>query len=100
MKIVYLFVLAPSLIDVNFTFTSISPNTQDMKDAITQSLQEFFSSDLVSLGQSVLKNEYESAIFNTIDNSGNSPTYSLSSPASDIVINSGELARLGTINFA
>lgn len=95
-----LFVLAPSLIDVNFTFTSISPNTQDMKDAITQSLQEFFNSDLVSLGQSVLKNEYESAIFNTIDNSGNSPIYSLSFPASDIVINSGELARLGTINFA
>jgi uncharacterized phage protein gp47/JayE len=95
-----LFVLAPNIIDVNFNFTSISPNTQEMQEAITQSLQDFFNSDLVNLGQSVLKNEYESAIFNTIDNSGNSPIYSLSSPSSDIIINSGELARLGTINFA
>ena len=93
------YVLAPTSVPVDFTFTSLSPNTIEMQNAITNSLNDFFRSDQVVLSQDVLENEYTNAIFNTLDSNGNVPAFILSIPSGDISINSGELATLGTITF-
>ncbi len=93
------YVLAPTSVPVNFTFTGLSPNTSDMQTAINNSLNDFFKSDQVVLSQDVLENEYANAIFNTLDSNGNVPTFILSAPTGDITINSGELATLGTITY-
>jgi uncharacterized phage protein gp47/JayE len=93
------YVLAPTAVPVNFTFSSLSPNTSDMQAAITNSLTDFFKSDQIVLSEDVLENEYTNAIFNTLDSNGNVPVFALTTPTGDITINTGELATLGNITF-
>lgn len=93
------YVLAPTAVPVNFTFSSLSPNTEDMQLAIINSLTDFFRSNQIILDQDVLENEYNNAIFNTLDSNGNVPIFTLTTPSGDVVINSGELATLGIISF-
>lgn len=93
------YVLAPTAVPVNFTFSGLSPNTSDMQAAITNSLTDFFKSDQIVLSEDVLENEYTNAIFNTLDSNGNVPVFALTTPTGDITINTGELATLGNITF-
>lgn len=93
------YVLAPSAITTNITFSGLSPNTSDMQNAITLSLQNFFKSDNVNVNENVLLDNIKGVVSNTIDNGGNVPTFTLSSPISNISIDSGELATLGTITY-
>lgn len=95
----YVVVSAPTAVPVNFTFSALSPNTTAMRTAITQSLTDFFKSDLVNVGEDVIQNEYNNAIFSTLDASGNQPTFTLSAPSGTVAIATGELATLGTITF-
>lgn len=94
------YLLAPTAVTVDFTFSSLSPNTENMQKAITNSLTDFFKSDQIILSQDVLENEYSNAIFNTLDSNGNVPTFTLLSPTGDISINNGELAILGNITYS
>lgn len=90
---------APIPITVNFTFSAISPNTQDMKDAIIASLENYFSTG-TNVAQDVTKLEYDSVIISTVDNAGNRlESFTLSTPTTDISIGVSELALLGTITF-
>lgn len=84
----------------NFTFTSINPDTPEMRTAIENNLKQFFS-DSVNPEENILEDKYKTAIYNTIDTvTGNRLiNFVLSSPSGDIVITSGEIGTLGSVNF-
>lgn len=91
---------APTPITINFNFTSLTPNTTDMQNAITESLQQLFAEG-TNVGENLSRFAYESAIYNTVDTvSGDRVSaFSLSVPAGDVAIASGELAVLGTVTY-
>lgn len=95
-----LFVLAPTPKTVNFTFASIFPDSLSMRNAITESLNEFFRESTM-LGQNLQKVAYDSVIYNTIDPSSGSQiqSFSLLDPTDDIAIASFEIPVLGSVNF-
>lgn len=95
-----IFVLAPTLLEVDFTFTSVSPSSSTMKDAVTESLKAFFQ-DSVDYGKSVPQNSYLAAIQNTQDPVTGEflKTFSLSAPSGDIIVPDTEIAYLGTVIF-
>ncbi len=94
-----LFVLAPTPVTIDFTFTSITPSTPEMQTAIQNSLTVFFQ-DVVNLAVNITEIEYNSAIINTIDATGSKLTaFTLSSPSGDISISTGELGLLGSVTF-
>jgi len=92
-------VLAPQPYLVNFVFSSLSPNTQDMKQAITERLTDYFRNNEVSLGKDITPATYNSVIASTIDSQGNAPSFVLSSPTATIDVASNQLPTLGSITF-
>lgn len=94
----FVIVRAPVEIPIDVTFSGLSPNSDDMQGAITESLNAYFRND-TSVGKSISLNELKNIIFATTDSGGNSPQFTLSSPAADIVIDDGEIATLGTITY-
>ena len=95
----YVVVAAPTAVPIAITFSSLSPNTAAMRTAITQTLIDYFKSASVNVGSDILLNEVNALIFSVVDESGNSPTFTLSAPASDTSISNSELATLGTITY-
>ncbi len=94
-----LFVAAPTPVIVNFTFSSITPNTPEMQTAIQQSLTVFFE-DVVTVGENVTELEYNSAIINTVDAGGiKLQAFTLTNPSGDVTISSGEIGILGSVTF-
>lgn len=95
-----LIVAAPVPVITNFIFSAISPNTATMKTAITNSLIQFFA-ERTEPGVDVVEEAYNAAIFNTVDTVTGEElsSFTLTSPSSDIVIASGEIATLGTVTF-
>lgn len=95
------FVLAPTLIVTDFTFSSLSPDTETMKDAIEANLKAFFE-DTVVFGTDVTEASYQAAIQNTQDLiTGDFITsFSLSAPSGDITVIQGEIASLGVVTYA
>lgn len=95
-----IFVLAPTPVIVDFTFTSLTPNTSTMQEAIIATLTLFFKEES-QLATDIEELQYTCAIFNTVDpNTGQKVSqFNLSSPTGDIVVGSGELALLGAVNF-
>lgn len=94
----YVIVSAPSEVTANFTFSTLSPNTTDMQNAITDSLTDYFKNN-TNIATDVTEEEYNNIIFSTIDSDGNTPTFTLSAPVGDISVTTGELAVLGTITY-
>lgn len=94
-----LIVSAPTAVSTNYVFSTLSPNTAIMRTAIENSLVQFYA-ERPQVGQDIVEEAYNSAIFNTIDSSGNPLiTFSLTSPSADISIASGEIGQLGNITF-
>lgn len=93
-------VAAPVAVQQNFVFTALNPNTASMKSAIETQLREFFKRK-TSVGVTVVADAYRSAIFNTIDQAtGQGVTsFTLSTPAGNIAVASGQIATLGTVTF-
>jgi len=91
-------VSAPTPISVPITFSNLSPNTTEMQTAISLSLDDFFKTK-TNIGENILKTQIESIIYQTIDDSGNSPIFILTAPAGDTAISTGELGILGTITY-
>lgn len=92
-------VTAPTAVPIAITFSALSPNTTEMQSAITASLQEFFTSEN-DVSENVELNQITNVIFNTIDDTGVRPTsFTLTAPAGDTTINSGEIGTLGTITY-
>lgn len=96
-----LFVPETTLVETDFDFTSISPDTPTMRTAVEEQLQAFFE-DTVDFEQNVTEASYLGAIQNTQDLQTGAfiESFVLSSPSGDIVVSDGEIAALGEVNFA
>jgi uncharacterized phage protein gp47/JayE len=92
-------VYSPTPYYVDFTFSSLSPNTPAMKLAITERLTDYFRSAEVSLGKDIKQDTFKNVIFSAIDEAGNSPIFTLSLPSADIDVASNELPILRNITF-
>lgn len=98
--IVDVIVLSPTGISVDFTFTTLSPNTSTMKNAITANLQQFFAEETF-VGSNINQDSYRSAIFNTVDTvTGDRViSFTLTTPIGNIVIATGEIGILSNIIY-
>jgi len=93
-----LIVSPPAGVSVDFTFSSLSPNTSDMQAAITSSLTDYFKNN-TNVNTNVTLDDLKRIISSTFDSSGNVPVYTLTTPSSNVLISSGELGILGTITY-
>jgi len=93
-----LIVSPPTAVVMDFSFTTLSPNTDDMQNAITESLTDFFKNNTI-LETNVRATQYNNIIFSTLDSNGNQPAFALSAPSGDETIGAGEIAILGTISY-
>ena len=93
-------VQAPTPVDVDFTFTAMTPDTATMRAAVTNSLTAFFLDD-VEYEADVDEDKYRAAIINTFDSDTGDTleTFTLSLPAGDVSISAGEIGVLGVITF-
>lgn len=94
-----IFVLNPTFITTNFTFSSITPDTANMRQAIEDNLTDLFNNAVV--GDDITEVEYNRAISNSIDPATLTQIsdFTLTSPTGDIIIANGEIAKLGTVSF-
>jgi len=96
----YVIVNAPTALAINFTFTTLNPNTDEMKLAITEALEQFFS-ERVNVSENVYEDGYRSAIYNAIDATGASVvSFTLSTPSGDVSISAGYIGTLGVVTFS
>jgi len=95
------YVLAPEIINIDFTFTSISPDTPTMRSAIENNLLAFFQ-DKAQFETNVTQDQYRSAIIETQDTETGQflQSFVLSAPTGDITINSGQIGGLGVVTFS
>ncbi len=94
-------VAAPTAVPVDFTFSSLAPNTTTMQTAITASLGQFFD-EQTEVGVNITEDAYRSIIFNTVDTvTGDLVTsFTLSlPPAGPVIIASGEIGTLGNVVY-
>jgi uncharacterized phage protein gp47/JayE len=95
-----LIVDAPTPVLVDFVFSSITPDTTEMRNAITSTLNFLFRDKSVNVGENVTALNYNSAIINTIDETGARLTnFTLTAPIGDIPIVIPELAILNSVTF-
>lgn len=93
-------VLAPTPKVVDFTFTSIDPNTSTMQFAVNNSLDVFFQ-EKTGVGQDLTENEYIATIQNTLDTETGDRIISfvLLTPSGNVSVASGEIPVKGTVTF-
>jgi len=93
-------VAAPTPVSTDFTFSALSPNTSTMQTAITSSLASFFD-ESTDVGVNIDEDAYRSAIFNTVDTATGDTvlTFTLSTPATDVTISTGEIGVLGNVVY-
>jgi len=91
---------APTEVSTDFVFSAISPDTATMEAAIAESLAQFFA-ERTEVGADVVAEAYNAAIFNTVDlvTGASLTSFTLTSPAADITIASGEIGTLGAVTF-
>lgn len=91
------FVFAPTPLIVNFTFSSLTPNTSTMLAGVTASLDQFFAENTV-VSVNIDEDAYRAAIATAVSTTGETvSTFTLSTPSGDIVIASGEIGVLGVV---
>lgn len=95
-----LFVEAPTLVETDFDFTTLSPDTPTMRAAVADQLQAFFE-DTVDFEGAVTEASYLGAIQSTQDlQTGDFlVSFTLSTPTGDITVSDGEIAALGGVTF-
>jgi len=95
-----LFVSGPTAVTQNFTFTALSPDTTTMRAAVSASLEQFFK-EKTDVGVDVVQEAYNAAIFNTLDTTNGDvvASFTVTVPAGDITVTSGEIAVLGSITY-
>lgn len=94
-------VAAPTPVTADFTFTALSPDTPELRDALTSNLTAFFR-EQVTFEETIEEAEYQSVIFTTIDPTSGQKveSFTLTSPSGDIVVTTGEIAILGTVAYS
>lgn len=95
-----LIVKAPTPLTINFSFTTLTPNTSTMQAAIEARLTQLFLEG-VNVGEDILATTYTLAISNSVDPATGLfvQSFSLSNPSGDITISNGEIGVLGTVSF-
>jgi uncharacterized phage protein gp47/JayE len=95
-----LFVSGPTEVNQNFVFSALSPDTSTMRTAVSASLEQFFK-EKTEVGENVVQEAYNAAIFNTLDTTNGNviESFTVTTPAGDITVNSGEIATLGSITY-
>jgi len=90
---------APVLNSVDFTFTSLIPDTPELRASIEENLNNIFLT--TDLGQTITESQYLTAIQNSYDTSAGQGinSFALSSPSGDIVVTYNEISALGTITY-
>lgn len=91
-------VFAPTAVPINFTFTSLSPNTSAMQTAITAALTDLFKTSN-NIGKNVKLADLNGLISGVIDSTGATPIYTLSAPSGDTSIGLNQIGTLGTVVF-
>lgn len=90
---------APISVVANFNFSSLTPNTIEMQNAIRSSLEGFFKNN-TEFETNITEKLYNNIIFSATDSAGNAPTdFTLTSPVGDIVAGEKEIVILGNITF-
>ena len=94
------FVLSPSALTVPFTFSALSPNTATMRDAVTRALEQLFDEG-TEVGTNLPADAYRSAIYTAVDavTGGTVDSFTLTTPAGDIAVASGQLPVLGSVTY-
>jgi hypothetical protein len=93
------YVNAPVAKNINFTFTSLSPDSVTLRQAIETSLIQFFK-EIPNVGETLMQDSYRSAIYRTINSeTGEFVRFELSEPIGDILVAANELPLLGTITY-
>lgn len=94
------FVLAPDVLEVDFDFTALNPDTPTMRTAVQDQLQAFFD-DSVDFQEDVFEASYLGSIQNTQDlQTGDFITsFALSTPSGNVTVADGEIAVLGDVTF-
>lgn len=94
-----LIVNAPIANSTDFTIISLSPDTSEMRLAITNNLKEFFST--TEVGIVTTRTEYLCAIQETLDSTGEVvKNFDVTIPSGDITPSADEINVLGTITFS
>ena len=93
---IYVYVQAPDPVIVNFQFQSVTPNTQEMKDAIKANLVDFFKNN-TDFETSISRDELFNVILQTTDSQGNTPKVSIG--LTDVIVGFGKIPILGTVSF-
>lgn len=93
-------VLAPTAVNVDFSFSALSPNTSTMQRSIINNLTALFR-DGTNVGEDLLSYAYLGTIYQTVDEETGSrvESFTLSSPSGDVSIAAGEIPILGTVSF-
>lgn len=91
---------SPTPVPVDFVFTSLTPNSQAMQDAIDESLRQLFLDD-TEVSQDLSENSYKAAITRTTNPLTGDfvGAFTLSSPVGDISVSDGELATFNSSNY-
>jgi uncharacterized phage protein gp47/JayE len=92
-------VLAPVADIIDFDFSALDPNTNSMKIAITNNLQQMFLEQAI-VSEYILQDIYIAAIQNSVDlTTGESvKSFTLTNPTGDIVTAYGHIPVLGTVS--
>jgi uncharacterized phage protein gp47/JayE len=96
-----LYVLAPILQTQDFVFTSISPNTITMQNAIRDQLVSFFEDNSEIEGTISLEKTLNPFLQKVTDPSTGAllSSFTYTTPSADIVAGSGEIYTVGTVTF-
>lgn len=94
------FTKAPTPVETPYTFSSISPSTVTMQNAIKKNIEAFYT-DEATFEQDIQEDNYRAAIINTIDpDTGDSlSSFVLSTPSGDITIGTDKIGIPGDITF-
>lgn len=97
-----LYLLAPTLVEQDFTFSSITPNTATMQNAIRDQLVDFFRDNSeVGLPTFTIELDEINTFLRQVQDSTGAilQDFTLDSPSSDLTANSGEYIDRGDVNF-
>lgn len=97
----HLFVLAPTLVTQDFAFSSITPNTVTMQNAIKEQLPSFFE-DNADIEGTITLDEVNAFLLQIQDSTTGEflTAFTYTDPSADIVADSGEIYTLGDVTFA
>lgn len=95
-----LFVESPTLVETDFDFTALNPDTSTMRDAVNQQLIAFFE-DTAEFETNIPEASYLGAIQGTQDLVTGQfiVSFALSTPTGDIIVGPGQIAALGNVTF-